>query len=143
MKYYSEILRKNFDSVKELEVAEKAELKKQEEEKAEVEQASNEKKAMAKKVEEAEEAVREAYNKYDLARDDVQKIIAEANLEIKELLEPAKQAIIDAEKAKYEAVAEFNKKFGKYSVIYTGDKAFQEMKRAQKYMENLFNSIWF
>ena len=143
MKYYSEVLHKNFDTVKELEAAEKAEAKKQEEAKEELVKVTNEKKAMAKKVEDASEALQEAYNKYDLAKEDVAKIIAEAKLEIEEILKPAKEAIKEAQKNRYDAIAEFSNKYGKYSVVYTGDKAYQEMQRARRYMDNIFKNSFF
>jgi len=143
MKYFSEILNKTFDSIKELESAELAEQKKKEEEAVALEKVSNEKKAMAKKVEEAEEALKEAYNKYDLAKENAKKIIEEANLEIAELLKPAETAIKEAQENKYKAVDAFCKKYGKYSAVYTGDQAFREMERMRKYMDSIFNNFWF
>ena len=65
----------------------------------------------------------------------------ESSMEARMLLQ-TKQAIKDAQKAKYDAIADFSKKYGKYSVIYTGEKAFQEMERARKYMDSLFRNFW-
>ena len=143
MKYFSEILNKTFNSVEELEVAEKKELEKQEAEKQELKKISNDKKALAKKVEEADDILQDAYNKYALAKENCAKILEEAKLEINELLEPAKKAIQDAQKQKYEAIAEFNKKYGVYSTIYTGDKAYTELQRVRNFMDDIFNINWF
>ena len=144
MKYYSETLKKMFESVEELEEAEKAEEARALQQEQEKTALSNEKKTFAKKIEEADEKVKEAYNHYDLVKEEAEKIAAEANKKIAELIDPAKQAIKDAEKERYNAIVDFNKRYGKYSVIYTGDRAFQEMKRADMYLNNIFkNLFWF
>lgn len=136
MKYLSELLNKTFDSVEALETAEAAA---QEKELAK----TNEKKAMAKKVEETEQALEQAYADYDRAKDEVAKIVDEANAKIAEILNPAKQAIKDAQKERYDAIVDFSKKYGKYSVIYTGDRAFQEMQRMQNHLDNMLKHFWF
>ena len=143
MKYYSEVLHKTFDTEKELLAAEKEELKKQEEEKAELTKISNDKKAMAKKVEEADEKLQEAYANYDLAKEEISKIIEETNNKINEISEPALKAIRDAQKNKYDAITDFSQKYGKYSVVYTGEKAYQEMQRTKRYIDSLLKNFWF
>lgn len=138
MKFYSEVLNKTFDTVKELEVAEKEEAKRKEAEKAELTKATNEKKELAKKVEEADKVLQDAYNKYELAKEECEKILKEAELEIDELIEPAKQAIRDAQKARYKAILDYNEKYGRYDVKYTGERAYQEMQRALKDFDHIF-----
>jgi len=136
MKYFSELLNKNFDTVEELQAAET-------EKNAEIAKSTNEKKAMAKKVEETEAELKKAYDNYELAKQEASKIAEEANKKIADLLNPAKEAIYDAQQNRYNAISEFSDKYGKYSVIYTGDRAFQEMQRMKKHMDNILTQIWF
>lgn len=144
MKYYSEILKEQFNTEKEcLEAEAKYQLKKYtEEQKAKENEAkliaSKEKKELSKAVEEAEKAVADAFAQYELVEAQVTELIDECNKKVEELRKPAKQAIQKAEQQKYEAIAAYNKKYGTYSVVYTGDKAFNEFKRLSSIVDKLF-----
>ena len=163
--FYSEELNKYFDSKEECERAEfqykqdkldkEAKLAAAEEKKREeLALASKEKKELSKAVEEATQKVTEAYNAYDLAREDCEKLREEYESKITKLkadykeeyeaiLSPVKEAIKKAEKEKYEAIAAYNKKYGTYSVIYSGEKAFDEFKRFSTLADRLFKDFWF
>lgn len=143
MKYYSEKLDEIFESEKELNDAESAILKKEAEEEKQLSLTKKEKKELAKAVDEAEEKLNEAYSNYDVAREEASKIMAEAKEKCKEILEPAKTAIKEAERAKWDAIVAFNGKFGRYMKVYTGDEALREFKKANNWLDNLFNSLWF
>lgn len=123
MKYYSEKLNKNYDTVEALEEAEKAA-----EEKAL--SVSAEKKALSKNIDAAEKALDKAYRDYDTAKEEAQKIINEAYDKAKEILTPAKEAVQEAQKARYNAISEFSDKYGCYTTVLTGSKAYDEFKRA-------------
>lgn len=122
MKYFSEKLNKTYDTVEALEEAEKTA-----EEKAL--SVSAEKKALSKNIESAEEALDKAYQDYDIAKEEAQKVINEAYDKAKEILTPAKEAVQEAQKAKYNAISEFSDKYGCYTTVLTGSKAYDEFKR--------------
>lgn len=142
MKYYSEILKEQFNTEKECLEAEAKHKQELEEQKAKENEAklivSKEKKELSKAVEEAEKAVADAFAQYELVEVQVADLIAECNKKVEELRKPAKQAIQKAEQQKYEAIAAYNKKYGTYSVVYTGDKAFNEFKRLSSIVDKLF-----
>ena len=141
MKYYSEKLKTLFDSEDSLLEAEnkaEAEAKAKEEaaakEKAELSKA---KQTLANAIDIADKQLDDAYAKLQEARDAVDKIYKEAAIEADEILTPAKNAVNEAEKAKRDAIAAFNDKFGVYRKVYDGDKAEKEFNR----FINLYNSF--
>ena len=143
MKYYSEKLSKLFESQEELEKAEVEanEGAVKEEEKLAV--TKKEKKELAKAVDDADEALTKAYTEYDLARDEAKKIMSEARDKCKELLAPKETAIKEAERVKWNAIVDFNNKYGRYTRVYTGDEAIREFKRASNIIDNMFKHFWF
>ena len=142
MNYYSEILKKQFDTEKECLDAEAKHQKYLEEQKAKENEnkliVSKEKKELSKAVEEAEKAVADAFAQYELVEAKVTELMNDCKKQIDELRKPAKLAIQKAEQQKYEAIAAYNKKYGTYSVVYTGDKAFNEFKRLSSIVDKLF-----
>jgi len=147
MKIYSELLDKLFDTMDECINAEKTYQKEQEEkekEKAVKAQAvSKRKKELADRVEQAEEEVRKAYAEYDCLKDEAKKILDESNNKIIELLSPAVDKIKAAQRERYNAIVEFNNNFGVYSRQYTGERAFEEFKRATSWAHDIINRILF
>lgn len=135
MKYYSEKLDKIYNTEEELNKAESA----AEEEKALVEVT---RKDLAKKVDEANSRIEEAYENYNKAKIEAKKIADEAKQKIQEILEPAKKEIKGAEYAKVEAIKEFNSKFGVYTATYSGEKAVAEYNRLVSQFSNVFDNIW-
>lgn len=153
MLYYSEKLNSFFNTEKELLVAEK-EADEKEKEEAEKEKAarlakkkeqreiSAEKKRLSKAIEEADVAIETAKENYCKAQEEATKITEEAQQKINELLTPAKTAINNAHEQKFKLLSEFNKKFGSYTITYTGDKAYNEFKRATDWINDIFNILW-
>lgn len=163
--FYSEVLDKYFESKKECQKAElqyrlqeaekEAKAKKAEEERAKMLKiaedakreaaavASKEKKELSNAVEAADAKLTEAYHNYEVKQEEVKKLKEEYEAKIVELINPAKKAIRDAQQERYEAIAKYNKKYGIYEVRYSGDKAYNELKRATAMLDNLFDSLWF
>lgn len=147
MRFYSELLNKLFDTEKECKEAEEKYNKEKEEKEAERKSkaalVSKEKKELSDAVEAAEAKLTKAYEEYDLVKEEVKKILEESNQRALDLLNPAKEAIREAQKERYTAISEFNKKYGIYTAQYTGDKAFKEFKRATSWIEDFFNrTLW-
>lgn len=155
MKYYSEIIEEFFDSEEELKHAEevydeKAVTVKKEPEKIRDAQnkitkdesdVSKQKKELANKIDEADDNLRKAEEAYDLAQEEAKSIMQKARKEVSEIINPAADAVREAQKSKLHAIQDFNNKFGKYSVIYTGDKAYAEWRRSRSLFDDFFNSL--
>lgn len=135
MKVYSEILEKFFDSVPEcIDAESKYQEELEEKERVQKEEQANiskEKKALAKAIDEADEKLAEAYEKYKTAREDAQKIIKEASDNVK-----------TAQEQKYKAIHNFNSKFGVYTKSYAGDKALTEYQRTVAWFDNFFGKYF-
>lgn len=146
MKIYSEILNKLFDTEDECIAAEEESKKQKEiaetEKKAKDALVSKQKKELSTAVEEAETKLTKAYEDYEKAKEEVRQILEESNKQCQEILAPAKDAIKKAQQERYEAINAFNNKFGTYTAYYTGDKAYQELKRAAAWLDSLFNRLW-
>ena len=147
MKIYSEILNKIFDTVEECEAAE-TQYKKEQEQKdiAKKEKAlmvSKEKKELATVVENAELALTKAYDEYEIAKEEVRKILEESNQKAMDILNPAKENIKKAQEEKYKAISAFNKRFGFYTTTYSGDRAYKELKRATSWINDVFDNFLF
>lgn len=138
MQYYSEKLNKLFDSVEELEREEgkktsKSATKKTASDKIvnkQDEQTTPTRKQLAIAVEAADEAVKEAYAKYEAAKAQVEELSKKYLEETDKILEPAKAAVKNAEQNRYEAIRKFNDSYGAYQVTYTGARAADELMKA-------------
>ena len=136
MKYYSETLKKFYDTEADLVDAEKAE----EEKLAKVEST---KKQLAKAVEVADKNVDLAYEQYDKAQQDIVKLKEEYEKKIQEVLKPAVKAVTDATSERAKAIRAFNDKYGVYTTSYTGDKALKEYEKITKRFCDIFNMDYF
>lgn len=150
VKVYSDVLNMYFDTVEDAEKAEKEALKEKEEEEKTDKEQSNEKKALAKVIEECEEKVLKAEAEFDVAREKVDELYDEAKKKADEILKEtrakaydilseAKKNVQKANEEKYNAVCEFNKKFGAYTKQYTGQKAADELLRHLKFFSDIFD----
>ena len=147
MKIYSEILKKFYDSTEDCLQAEKEFNEKktalEEEKKAKALAVSKEKKELASAVEEAENKLEKAYQEYEIAKEEAKKILEESNQKVLDIINPAKENVKVAQKERYNAISEFNKKFGLYTTTYSGDKAFNELKRMSTWIDSLFyDHLW-
>lgn len=142
MKYYSEKLAKMFSTEEELTKAEKEfeELKtKKEKQKTEL---ALSKKKMAESIEKANSEIDDARENYAKVYEEAEKIINKARKEAEDLLNPARERIREAQYKKYNAVKEFNNKYGPYTVSYTGEKAYNEFKRSSDWMNYMINEFF-
>lgn len=133
--FYSETLKKYFDSEEECIKQELIERNKNEIKQKSVsveEQKAESRKQAAKVVESAERAVSEAYDELKKAED-------RARVAYKNIVNPAKERLQKAEEERLEAIIDFNKKFGVYTKRYTGQEANDEFLRSLKHIEDLFN----
>lgn len=135
MKYYSEDLKKLYDSETDL-------LKAEDEAKKQKDIAENSRKQMARKIDEANDRIDRAYQSYDAAKKQVNDIINEAKKQVKDILDPAKKEISDAENARMEAIKEFNEKYGVYTETFSGDKAVEQYNRVLNQFNSTFENIW-
>lgn len=143
MKFYSEVLNNYYNTEKECVEAEKEYRKKAEKEKMLKEEKEKnlqrEKKEAAKKVEDAEAALSEAYDRFKLEKQNAEELLAKAKAAYSETLEKAAADVKEKERKKLEAVKEFNDHFGVYSKIYTGEKASKEVARISDLLDGWFN----
>ena len=134
MKYYSEVTKQLYDSPEQLQQAEhnmignKSVKRMAKEEKSE--EKAPTKKQLASEVEAAETKVNEAKANLELAKQKAQSISKAYLEEIDAIMEPAKQQLKDAQRARYEAIQKFNDTYGAYTTTYTGAKAADEFARA-------------
>ena len=134
-----------FDTPEDLQ---EAESKKKSKKKASVEDnATNDKvttpsrKELAAEVEAADQKVQEAYSNYEAAKEKASELSKKYLEELNAILEPAKQAVKDAETARYTAISKFNDSYGAYQVTYTGARAANDMFKAINNINARANSI--
>lgn len=161
MKYYSDKLDQVFDTPEALEEAEaaictcnrvddnfddknlnKCECKCKEETKVPT------KKQLAADVDAAEEKLRDAYAEYEVAKAQVEELSKTYLESVEAILTPAKEAVKNAEQARYDAIRKFNESFGAYQTVLTGDRAAKEMLRAINEINSMHrkvfnNAFWF
>lgn len=136
MKYYSEVLKKVFDSIAELEKAEKSHKE------GLVKEAEG-KKALATRIEQAGKEVDKAYEDYEKAKEKAAKVLEESNKNIETILNEAKDVIKKAEENKRDAIQKFNQRYGPYTTTYTGEKALNEFNKVVDSLSKDFLRFWF
>lgn len=141
MKYYSEVLNSYFNTEKECLEAEKNRKVRVAEDRQEAKENSlqKEKKEAAKKVEQAEAALSEAYDELQLAKQRAGEIMQEAKTQCAEMISRASKKVNEKEGEKLIAIRNFNERFGVYSKVYTGEKASKEMARVNNLLNNWFD----
>ena len=102
---------------------------------------SKRKKELSTAIETATEEVKLARVDYNKAKEDAEKIMAEARLAAQKLLDTAGKALKEANEKKVKAVAAFNKEFGPFSTILTGEDAWNEYKRVSDSLDSQFNVL--
>jgi len=155
MKYYSELLKKTFDTAEDCEKAEAEENTRLAEVKKKETAIVNEKKQCAEKIEEAENNLNVAYDAFTAAKERAQELREEYRKKVREMqkdleanieavLAPAQEEVKKAEQKKLKALQEFTDKYGSYNKIYTGHRAIEEYQRMQRNLESIFkNLFWF
>lgn len=148
MKYYSETLKQLFDSEEAVKAAEEEHaiaLKNKEEleaqQKAEI---SKQKKELADKIDQAKLAYDEAYESFETAKKKANDILQEAKKQAGLEVRTAQENLNKAYKDVYDAIGEFNSKFGVYNRTYTGKDAVKEFRRASNQIDDFIRTFfWF
>lgn len=137
MKYYSEILRKTYDTELECTKAEKAyeEAKKAAEEAKAASEAktSKRKKELASEVEKTSKELKEAEEALKAAENEVKILTEEYSKKAADILKPAKEAVTEATKNRYNAICNFNKEFGPYTTVLSSSDAYEKMYKNSLY----------
>ena len=133
---YKELAGQVFDSVEKC-AAEEAKIDEaREKAKKAATSVANRKKALTDKVDAAEKSVKLAYDQYNKAKEEVRKILEESNKKMNEILANAEGQVTKAESDRRDAIIAYNKEFGAYQAVYTGDRAQKEFDRIIKQMDN-------
>ena len=149
MKFINEYTKESFDNAEACEKSEKEFLDKKEQEtkaeEAKVKELSIQKKELAKSIEDADKELDIAYKEYNEAKESAKAIYKEAVDKANAILDSAREKISVAEKNKYNAISQFNSKFGTYKTFYTGEKAEKEYDKISRRISAIFNSFpfWF
>ena len=133
MKYYSEELKRFYDTEESLLADE--EKARQKKESAKVTKAK-----YAKAIEDAEAVIEKATKDYDKAVAEVVELQKEYDAKVKEIMDPAVDALVNAKKARAEAITAFNDKYGVYTTTYTGKQALKEFDKFTKEFDKVFNN---
>lgn len=149
MKFYSEVTKQLYDTQEQLVEAERQVACKPVKRMAKINDVEKKedaklptKKQLAAEVEAAEIKVDEAKANLELAKQRAQEISKKYLEEIDSIMEPAKQQLKDAQRARYEAIQRFNENFGAYQKTYTGSQAADEFARAVADMSTFFPSLF-
>ena len=132
MRYYSDELKRFYDTEPELLQAEK-------EAKEQLELKEKSRKELAKRVDAADALIDVAYKNYDKAKEEVSALVEDTRKKVNEILNVAREEVEAAEKEKAEAIKEFNEKFGVYTATYSGKKAVEQYNRTIKHFADIFD----
>ena len=136
MRFYSDELKKFFDTEEQCLA---------EEEKARV--AAEEKKVtkakLAKAIEDAEKELDSAYEALKAAKAQVEALQKEYDLKVDEIMNPAHAKIKECTKQRADAIKKFNDNFGVYTTTYTGNKALNEFTKFDDLMNHFFGRFYF
>lgn len=138
MSDFKELEGKIYNSINECKDAESAILKQREEVSVKEKEKSKLKKKLSAEVDKAEEDLKVAYAEYEAAKEAAKKILEESNKQMLDIINPAKEKVANAEKAKTDAIKKFNAECGAYQKVYTGAEAQAELERFNKNFNNLF-----
>ena len=142
MSDFKELEGKIFNSIDECKSEEAKVLKEREALVEKEKDKSKLKKKLSSAVDKAEENLKDAYKKYEEAKEAARIILEESNKQILAIIDPAKEAVAKAEQAKAEAITKFNKECGPYQKVYTGEQAQAELERFNKQFDNIFNKLF-
>lgn len=137
MKFYSEELKQFFDSEQEC-------LEREEEARKKKESAKSVKAKFAKAVEDADESLSAAYEDLESAKNKVAELQKEYDEKVDAIMKPATDAVKKCTQARFDAIEEFNKRYGTYTTTYTGNKALNELCKTLDFIDTIFdNKFWY
>ena len=131
MKFYSEELKRFFDTEEQC-------LAEEEKARVEAEEKKVTKAKLAKVVEDAEKDLDNAYEGLKIAEEKVAELQKEYDAKVDAIMTPAHDRIKECAKARAEAIKQFNDKFGVYTTTYNGNKAIQELDK----LDSMINQFW-
>lgn len=131
MRYYSDELKKFYDTEEEL-------LSAEEEHKQALEEKKETKAKLAKAIKDSEIALKDAYDAYDKAEEEVKKLQEEYDKKVADILDPVRLNIKTCIQNRTKCISDFNKKFGVYTTTYTGNDAVNEFLK----LDNLFTRLF-
>jgi hypothetical protein len=132
MRFYSDELKKFFNTEAECLAAE-------EKARVEVEEKKVTKAKLAKAVEDADKALDNAYVGLEDAKKKVAELQKEYDAKVDAIMNPARDCVKECTKKRAEAIKTFNEKFGTYTTTYTGNKAINEALKLDTILDNMFN----
>ena len=135
MKFYSEQLKRFFDTEEQC-------LEEEEKAKTAAETTKQTKAKLAKAIENADKELDDAYAALTAAEKQVEELQNEYDQRVADIMDPAREHIRECTKKRAEAIKEFNEKYGVYTTTYTGNKALNELMRADKIIDNLFKRFY-
>lgn len=135
MRYYSDELKKFFNTEESL-------LAEEEKARVEAEEKKVTKAKLAKAVEDADKDLDEAYAGLEAAKQQVAELQKEYDEKVDAIMNPARDLIKKCTKARADAIKAFNDKFGVYTTTYTGNKALNEMIKTEKIFDNIFKRFY-
>ena len=136
MRYYSDELKKFFDTEEQC-------LSAEEKAREEAENQKVTKSKLAKVIEDADKNLDEAYKGLEQAKKSVQELQKEYDQKVDEIMNPAIKLVQDCAKERANAIKEFNDNFGVYTTTYVGDKALNEFAKFDDTMNKLFRKFNF
>lgn len=136
MKFYSDELKRFFDT-------EAACLSAEETAKKEAEEKNVTKAKLAKNIEDADKAIDEAYAELDRAKEAVQELQKEYDAKVDAILNPARENLQKCLTNRRDAIRAFNDKFGVYTTTYRGNDAVNEWIKTNNLIDKIFNRFWY
>lgn len=136
MKFYSDTLKRFFDTAEQCLAAEEKARQLSEEKKVT-------KAKLAKDVEEADKALDDAYVKLEEAKKKVAELQKEYDQKVDSVMNPVCDLIKECSRNRAEAIKKFNDHFGVYTTTYTGNKALNEMLKLESILDKVWNRFYF
>lgn len=131
MRFYSDELKKFFDTAEKCMAAE-------EDARVAAEEKKVTKAKLAKAVEDADKALDLAYEELEKAKAQVEELQKEYDDKVDAIMTPAHDKIKECARARATAIKEFNDNFGVYTTTYSGNKALNELSKIDK----MVNQFW-
>lgn len=100
------------------------------------------KKELAKNVEDSNAKLDEAKKLYEVAKRKAEEVLRKANKEAEDILTVAAKEMEKASEERMNAVAQFNKEFGAYKTVLTGNDAVDEYNRIVNNINSVFNKVF-
>ena len=136
MRFYSDELKKFFDTEEQC-------LAEEERARVAAEEKKITKAKLAKLIEDADKELEAAYKELETAETKVKELQKEYDLKVDELMDPVLAKIKECNKNRASAIKEFNDRFGAYTTTYTGNKALNEFIKFENVVKNFFKRLYY